>query len=314
MVRVSILGWAVVCGAALGLGLWSLASLTPALGRPRLANRIAPYIGDVSEQARILNRGQASGPLPVLGVLLTPLGEGVRRVADAVLGGGETVELRLRQSGSVASVAEFRAQQLVWALCGLAVGVVLAALAAGSGSAPTVALLGLALVGAAAGFVARDWVLQRAAKARLARVASELPTVLEFLTLSLAAGEGILDSIRRVSGRGNGELSAEFSHVAAQVAAGVPLARALTDLADGIRLPALTRFIDQATGALERGTPLVDTLRAQAQDARDQAKRDLIEVAGRKEVAMLMPLVFLILPTTVVFAIFPGIFVLQLGF
>jgi tight adherence protein C len=29
---------------------------------------------------------------------------------------------------------------------------------------------------------------------------------------------------------------------------------------------------------------------------------------------MLIPLVFLILPTTIAFAIFPGIFVLQMGF
>jgi tight adherence protein C len=55
-------------------------------------------------------------------------------------------------------------------------------------------------------------------------------------------------------------------------------------------------------------------LRAQAQDSRDQAKRELLESAGRKEVAMLVPLVFLILPTTIAFAIFPGIMVLQLGF
>jgi tight adherence protein C len=58
----------------------------------------------------------------------------------------------------------------------------------------------------------------------------------------------------------------------------------------------------------------VEVLRAQAQDSRDDAKRQLLESAGRKEVAMLVPLVFLILPVTVLFAIFPGVMVLQLGF
>ena len=48
--------------------------------------------------------------------------------------------------------------------------------------------------------------------------------------------------------------------------------------------------------------------------ARDDAKRELLELAGKKEVAMLVPLVFLILPITIVIAIFPGLFVLQLGF
>jgi tight adherence protein C len=75
-----------------------------------------------------------------------------------------------------------------------------------------------------------------------------------------------------------------------------------------------TRCVSAITAALERGTPLAEVLRAQAEDARSEAKRDLLEAAGKKEVAMLMPLVFLILPTTVLFAIYPGLFVLQAGF
>ncbi len=40
----------------------------------------------------------------------------------------------------------------------------------------------------------------------------------------------------------------------------------------------------------------------------------LLELAGKKEVAMLVPLVFLILPVTILFAVYPGIVVLQVGF
>lgn len=309
-----VVGWAVLCGIALGVGLWSLVSLTPAIGRPRLVSRVAPYLADVSENARAMQQRRSSSPLPVIGSLLAPLTDSARTLIGRVLGGDETIELRLRQSGSSASAGEFRSRQLAWAIGGLIAGVLLALALAPARTAPPVALAGIVAVCTIGGFLASDWMLQRKAAARLARIASELPTVLEFLTLSLSAGEGILDSIRRVSGRGRGELSAEFAHVVAQVAAGVPLTRALTELADGIRLPALTRCVEQVTGALERGTPLVETLRAQAQDAREAAKRELIEVAGRKEVGMLLPLVFLILPVTIVFAIFPGIFVLQLGF
>ena len=42
-------------------------------------------------------------------------------------------------------------------------------------------------------------------------------------------------------------------------------------------------------------------------------QRRLIEQAGRKEIYMLIPLVFLILPLSVLFAVFPGIFMLRLG-
>jgi tight adherence protein C len=171
----------------------------------------------------------------------------------------------------------------------------------------------IVLVAAACGIILRDRMLQRAAQKRLARITGELPTVLEFLTLSLSAGEGILDGLRRVGRVSHGELAVELSRVMTDVNTGVPLAEALNTLASGIRLPALTRCVEQMTGALERGTPLAEVLRAQAQDARDDAKRELLEMAGKKEVAMLVPLVFLILPVTIVFAIYPGIFVLQFG-
>jgi tight adherence protein C len=143
---------------------------------------------------------------------------------------------------------------------------------------------------------------------------SELPTVLEFLTLSLSAGEGILDSIRRVSRTSSGELSREFAGVVGDVHTGVPIGTALQSLSRSIQLPEVTRFVDQVTGALDRGSPLAEVLRAQAQDSRDQTKRTLLEMAGKKEVAMLVPLVFLILPMTVLFAVFPGLVVLQSGF
>jgi tight adherence protein C len=38
-----------------------------------------------------------------------------------------------------------------------------------------------------------------------------------------------------------------------------------------------------------------------------------VETGGRKEVLMMVPVVFLILPVTVLFAIFPGLAVLRVG-
>jgi tight adherence protein C len=303
----------VLCGLALGLGLWSLASLVPRLSRPRLATRVAPYVVDVSAGARDLLSRRTVDPLPVVGALFAPAFERLRSLLGSALGGGATIERRLRQSASPLTVEAFRSRQLAWgigtALLGLAVPLALARVRP---IAPP--LVGaIVLVAAALGIVVCDRMLQRAALKRLARITSELPTVLEFLTLSLSAGEGILDALRRVGRVSHGELAGELSGVVTEVNTGVPLAESLNALAAGIRLPALTRCVEQVTGALERGTPLAEVLRAQAQDARDDAKRELLEVAGKKEVAMLVPLVFLILPVTIVFAIYPGIFVLQFG-
>jgi tight adherence protein C len=306
--------WAVFCGAVLGVGLWSLVSVTPRLSRPRLVDRVAPYILDVSAEARAFVGRRTVDPIPVLGTLFAPVFGRMTRAFAEVIGGAETVQRRLNQSGSAKSVEQFRSEQLVFALAGLIVGASAVLAVPSLHDLPAAVQLVLPLVAGLAGALLRDWLLQRAARARLARMRSELPTILEFLTLSLSAGEGILDSLRRVSVTSSGEISREFAGVLAEVHAGVPLAPALVGLARRIQLLPLTRCVDQVTGALERGSPLAEVLRAQAQDARDEAKRGLLEVAGKKEVAMLVPLVFLILPMTLAFAIFPGIFVLQAGF
>jgi tight adherence protein C len=306
--------WAVVLGSTLGVGLWSLVSLTPRLSRPRLRDRVAPYLLDISPEARAFVSRRSVDPVPVLGTLFSPLLDRSTRVLSSLLGGAETTERRLGQSGSTATLQQFRSQQVVWTLLGLTLGAGIVFTSPVVKQSPAAVQLVIPLFLGLAAALVRDWLLQRAARARVARMKSELPTVLEFLTLSLAAGEGILDSLRRVSATSSGELSRELAGVIADVRTGLPLAPALQALSRRLQLPSLTRCIEQITGALERGSPLAEVLRAQANDAREDSKRELLEAAGKKEVAMLVPVVFLILPLTVVFAIFPGIFVLQSGF
>ena len=305
---------AVVAGLALGLGLWLLVSMAPRMSRPNLAARVAPYVVDVSADARDLLDRRTADPLPVFGAILSPVTGRVQRAVTAVVGGNDAIAIRLRQAAVGMSVDEFRARQLLWAAGAAAIAIV-AGLALGSiQTIPIVAPAALVIVAAIGGFLLRDYLLQRAASARIGRMTKELPTVLEFLTLSLSAGEGILDAIRRIGAISSGELAAELSTVTSNVSTGLPLGESLERLSTALQLPPLTRAVEQINGALERGTPLAEVLRAQAQDARENAKRELLELSGKKEVAMLVPLVFLILPITIAIAIFPGLFVLQLGF
>ncbi len=304
----------VLLGVVLGLGLWLVVVATPRFGRPRLMARVAPYVADISAEARQLLARRSSDPSPVFGVMLGPLAASLRATASQLLGGNDAIAKRLRQAGSASTVERFRGEQLAWAAAAFAGTSALVLLAPGFATAPGVVRIAAPFIAAALGAAVRDWLLQRSARRRLARVSAELATVLEVLTLSLTAGEGMLDSIRRVARIGSGELPGEFAGVVAAVGAGVPLASALADLRDGLDHPGLARAIDQVLGALERGAPLAAVLRAQAGDARAEAKRTLIELAGRKEIAMLVPLIFLILPVTIAFALFPGYLVLQAGF
>jgi tight adherence protein C len=314
VVRVSgVLAASVPLGILLGLGLWSLLALVPRIGAPRLVTRIAPYLVDVSPAARELVSRHPAEPATLLAGMFAPIADRLRTLLTGLLGGDAAIAARLRQAGSPLTVDRFRSRQLLWAAGGAVLGVLLAAVLARVSSAGLPMQIAAAVVAAAAGLLAPEQLLARAARARLARISTELPTVLEFLTLALSAGEGILDALKRVARTGNGALCRELGRVVSEVNTGVPLANALQRCAATIALPTMSRTIDQLLGALERGTPLVEVLRAQVQDSRDETKRELLEAAGRKEVAMLVPLVFLILPVTVVFAIFPGILVLQLG-
>ena len=308
-----LLGAALLAGLGLGTGLWMLVSTAPRLGRPRLVTRLAPYLVDVSAEARAMTEARRSDPLPVIGALLAPAAEAARGVLDAVLGGELVIRTRLRQSGSALTVAGHRTRQLFGALLGAAAGIVIAIAVARDGVPFVPAALGGIVAGGIGGITIVDALLAHAARRRSARIAEEFPTVVEFLALSVSAGESILEALRRVAHTGSGELADELDRVVQRSAAGQPLVVALAELRDDLAVPAVGRLIDQVLAALERGTPLADVLRAHALDARHESKRRLLEAAGTREVAMLVPLVFLILPVTVLFAVWPGLMVLQLG-
>lgn len=283
--------WALLWGVMLGFGLWALVSLAPQLNRPRLLYRVAPYLVDVSPAARELLARRPVDPLPVVGTLFGPLADRLRSLIGGALGGAETIRTRLRQAGSTLTVDDFRSRQLVWGMGGLGAGALAAVALVTVQAIPVPLQVGVIVFSGVSGLFLRDYLLQRSAARRIARMRAELPTVLEFLTLSLSAGEGILDAIRRVSRISRGELAKELASTIAAVNTGLPFADSLNALAVDMQLQPLTRCVEQMVGALERGTPLAEVLRAQAQDARDDAKRALLETAGRKEVAMLVPLV-----------------------
>ncbi|HEU0257000.1 MAG TPA: type II secretion system F family protein [Microbacteriaceae bacterium] len=304
--------WAAILGLLLGLGAWCLLAALPRFRRPSLAARVAPALLDVSPAAAA--DVAARGGDTALPALLRPLRALAGRLLARLTGGSELLAAKLRAAGQTTSPDEYRTKQVLWLLGGAALGS--AAVFVILGVRPIAAPFRLLLPALCAlgGLLARDQVLHWSVRARRQRIVDEFPTILDFLALCLSAGEGIRDALERVARAGTGEFSRELAEVAAQTRTGVPLAQALRALGARIGVPALSRCVDAVVAALEHGSPLAGVLRAQANDVREEAKRVLLESAGRKEIAMMIPLVFLILPVTVLFAIYPGVFVLQAGF
>lgn len=170
----------------------------------------------------------------------------------------------------------------------------------------------LVLLGAALGVVGRDSYLSRQVHQREARIRSEFPTIADMLALAVSAGESSAGALDRVCRSGHGDFVNELSKALADTRVGAPLNEALTSLSDRVAVASVARFVDGLVVAMERGTPLAEVLRAQAQDVRGEGRRELIESGGKREIAMMVPVVFLILPITIVFALFPGVSFLSL--
>jgi tight adherence protein C len=209
-------------------------------------------------------------------------------------------------------VHDFRIEQVLWGVGGFAIVAAYCLLNALGGRGDTVSSLVLCLVGFATGVLARDTYLTSQVTARERRVVAEFPVLAELLALAVAAGESPVAALDRVVRRSGGELSRDLAVVLAAVRTGEPVAEAFDHLAATTGVPSVARFAQGVAVAVERGTPLADVLHAQAADVREVGRRELIEVAARKEIFMMVPVVFLILPVTVLIAFWPGVIGLHL--
>lgn len=298
-------------GGVAGVGLWMILWHVRAR-RPRLDDRLRPYLRAPATTSGLLRVPVARSPFPTVERLLAPVMHDAVRLVERL--GSPTAELqrRLVRAGRSETVEQFRAQQVVAGTLGTAGGLALAlALITGRGLPPAAGVL-VVVVAALTGLISVDQVLGRQVARREERLLAELPTVAELLALAVAAGEGALGALERIARSTQGELAGELRRAVSDTRAGTSVTVALERLADRTGLVVLSRFSEAIAVAVERGTPLAEVLRAQAEDVREGGRRALMETGGRKEIAMMVPVVFLILPVTVVFAIFPGLATLRI--
>jgi tight adherence protein C len=234
-----------------------------------------------------------------------------RRIAWLSGGDGSALR-RIDTLGGTLTVEQFRLEQLLWGLAAGA-GTTVLMLMRGVAAADWLPSLVVIALASAAGVLARDRALTVAVQRRADRMRSELPTVIELLAMAVAAGSGLLAALERTSRIGAGAVAAELGRTLDDVRVGLPLVPALQRMADRNGVAELQRFVDALVAAVDRGTPLADVLVAQAMDARESSRRALIEAGGRKEIAMMVPVVFLVLPISVLFVLFPGFYGLSLG-
>ena len=305
--------WGAVLGAVLAAGLLLVVTRIRVMRRPQLALRVLPYVRDLPQVGRTPTlRVVSSSPTAAAAGVFGPMLRSAADTVERVLGGAASVRRRLERADLDTSVHEFRIEQVLWGLAGFGLAGAYGLVRALTGAGGTVSSLLLCVVGLALGVIARDHHLSGQVRSRERQIIAEFPAVAELLALAVAAGESPVAALDRVVRRSGGELSRDLAKVLASVRTGEPVGAAFDRWSSVTGLPLVARFAQGIAVALERGTPLSDVLHAQAADVREAGRRELIEIAARKEIFMMVPVVFLVLPVTVFFAFWPGVVGLDL--
>jgi tight adherence protein C len=289
-----------VVGGLFGLGIVLAVAGWRRVRRPALDLRVLPYVRDVHPYLEVTGTHGVTGAV---------FGPSLRSFADRIgdlVGGSASVQRRLVRLGSGPTLEQFRVRQMVWGIAGFGGMAVVATFVWSIRGSSVPSLLVLCVVGFLAGVLGCDNRLSAQVRAREDRMREEFPVVADLLALAVAAGESPVAGLERISHVVHGTLGEELGRVLADIRTGTPVAASFDALAARTGVSSIARFAEGLAVAVERGTPLVDILHAQAADVRESSRRDLIEAGGRKEIAMMVPVVFLILPVTVVFAFFPG--------
>ena len=304
----TVAAWGALLGAGIGLGLLLVVSRVLVLRRPQLALRVLPYVRDLPQAAGVPPQRHTSA----LRALVTPTLRSAADTLSRVLGGNASIRRRLERADLPLTVQDFRIEQVLWGLGAFGAAATASLMVAVRAPDRTVPLLVLCAVAFVTGVLLRENRLSAQVAERERRILVEFPTVAELLALAVGAGEGPVAALDRVVSRSRGELSGELAVVLADIRTGSPVTAALDALARRSGLPVVSRFAEGMAVAIERGTPLSGVLHAQATDVREAGRRALIESGARKEIAMMVPVVFLVLPVTVMFAFWPGVVGLNL--
>jgi pilus assembly protein TadC len=133
----------------------------------------------------------------------------------------------------------------------------------------------------------------------------------DLLAVALTAGQNPRASIDTISEFLPTDFKEGISKAIRENAFGKPLMIALNEMSDEKGSRVLKPLIKQMETAIARGTPLAEVSRKFAEDQRLKFKNLLMKQAAAKEISMLFPVVFVVLPSVLAVAMYPALTVLQ---
>jgi tight adherence protein C len=135
----------------------------------------------------------------------------------------------------------------------------------------------------------------------------QIPDFLDLFSVALSSGESVYSALSRVVPRMTGSVANEFENLLTALNLGSDFEAELIQMNTRNASNPLGEVANRLLQANRRGTPLAQMLISQAAFVRSDLQNQLLKLSGRNETRMLIPLVFLILPVTILFAIFPSL-------
>lgn len=152
-----------------------------------------------------------------------------------------------------------------------------------------------------------SWLVRKRMQKRQADVQRALPTALDLVTVCMEAGLSFDSGIAKVVEKTRGTLADEFARILQEMQVGKARRDALRDMANRLNTRDVTSFVAAIAQADQMGISLGPVMRAQSDDVRLRRRQRAEESAMKAPVKMLFPLMFCILPSTILVVLGPGL-------
>ena len=164
-----------------------------------------------------------------------------------------------------------------------------------------------ALVGILIAVFLPNYYLKQKMNIRNKKALRELPDILDLLTVSLEAGLGFDLAMNKVVSKKHGVIADEFHRCLEEIRLGKTRREALGGIRNRIEVDEVRSFISSILQAEKLGVSMVQVLRVQSEEVRDQRKQRAEEQAMKAPIKMLFPLVLFIFPSLFIVLLGPAI-------
>jgi tight adherence protein C len=149
--------------------------------------------------------------------------------------------------------------------------------------------------------------VRRRAALRAGTVNLEIPNLIDQIVVTLEAGVGFSSSLQIAASRLSGPLGEEMRVLLQEQRMGVSLTDSLGHLRDRVDAPNVKSFVRAVVQGERLGVSIGQIMRDLALDMRRTRRQAAEERAQKAPVKMLIPLIFLILPTLFIVLLAPAI-------